>query len=247
MTLTQPRQQMVVGVDVNEGDVSENGDIKLDSVRNTILTMGQIDSRGGADEAVIRVAHTTSVPPAFTLVIPSTQEWNPLGSLIPNDAMGNLNIMTGQSRLLDASYKALTASIDAYYLENPDAPRPPAVMVAGFSQGGITAGAFAELYGEDLNVKQVLTVGAEIGRFDIDSDVNVVAYEATGDLVPKLGGARNPAEWETIEADNGGGTITSHKAVLYAGMADDLPPKSSASFDQFFDSNSVIEDYHARK
>jgi hypothetical protein len=39
-------------------------------------------------------------------------------------------------------------------------------MVAGFSQGGITAGAFAHDYSSQHNIQQIVTAGAPIGRFD---------------------------------------------------------------------------------
>lgn len=238
----------VFGGSVGAADHFPDSNFRIDSIRNTILTMGQVDSLGGEDEAVIRVSRTTSIPPAFTLIIPSTREWVPWDSATPNDVWGNLNIMRGQSKLLDSAHQALKQSIDAYYLEHPTEHRPPEVMVAGFSQGGITAGAFAEAYGKEMNVKAVLTAGAPIGKFNIDPSIAAIAYEADGDPVPRVEGKANPTSVQTITGSNGGTPPAgSHNAVLYAQMAVETPPQNSEAFDSFFDNDSVITDYYARK
>ncbi|TFC26040.1 hypothetical protein E3O25_11720 [Cryobacterium sp. TMT1-3] len=80
-----------------------------------------------------------------------------------------------------------------------DAP----VMLAGFSQGGIVAAAFAENRSDTYNVVQVLTAGSPIGNFDIPHDISVIASEA--DPVSGADGTQNPERWETLTADNGGG------------------------------------------
>ena len=54
-----------------------NGDYEMNSIRNLILTMSQLDSLGATEEAVIRVSHNSENPPKFTMVLPSTQQWLP--------------------------------------------------------------------------------------------------------------------------------------------------------------------------
>ena len=61
----------------------ENSDLVPDSLDSLLLSMGQIDALGNHDEGVIRVIRS-GTPPVFTVIIPSTQEWAPWGT-VPND------------------------------------------------------------------------------------------------------------------------------------------------------------------
>src|SRR5665811_1309385 len=96
-------------------------------------------------------------------------------------------------------------------------------MVGGFSQGGITAGAFARDYSDQYHVQQVVTIGAPMARIRIPPTVQVLSYEANDDPVPRLDGANNPntTNWQTITGDDGGGfgVPGSHNPVDYANMA----------------------------
>ena len=93
--------------------------------------------------------------------------------------------------MLDASHAVLQDAIKDYYIAHPDAKRPPEVMLGGFSQAGITAGAFAEKYGKEMNVTTLFVVGSPLGKFpDIDPSINVVAYEADGDMVTEVDSVR---------------------------------------------------------
>jgi poly(3-hydroxybutyrate) depolymerase len=126
------------------------------------------------------------------------------------------------------------------------------VMVAGFSQGGITAGAFAQDYSSQYNIQQIVTAGAPIGRFDIPSSVHVLSYESTADPVPRLDGTNNPtgSNWQTVHADDGGtGPGGSHSDLLYAKMAANNPPDAAqqTNLNQFLSGNGHITDYYASK
>ena len=226
----------------------EHGNIIPVDLQSLMLSMAQIDALGKEDEAVIRVVRSAGDPPSFSLIIPSTQEWDPRGSLTPNDLMGNLNIMGGSSALQRMAEEALQQEIAAYMATHPgystsDFP----VMVAGFSQGGITAGAFAESFSGKYNIQQVVTIGAPIGRFDIPEQVNVIAYESKLDPVVILDGRNNPAGWETIRGDNGGGFPGSHNAITYSQMAADIPPARPNNLDTFFDHGSTSTEYFGVK
>lgn len=229
----------------------DTGDLHPDTITELVLSMGQVDALGGHDQGVIRIIRTDGPPPTFTAVIPSTQEWDPTVGKIPNDVIGNLHVMTGQSGLEEMTRQSLEAAMAQYAaehhvsIESVRASSP--VMLAGFSQGGITAGAFAQNYSSTYDVQQVVTVGAPIGGFDIPSNVSVIAYEADLDPVPRLDGAPNPSTWDTHPGDNGGGMPGSHDDLHYAQMATDDPPSGSNNLDQFLDANSTITDYYATK
>ena len=238
----------------NAGMRVPEGQIAPTNVQQLLLSGGQLDAMGHTDEAVIRVVESGDPNhPTFTLIIPSTQYWAPWGSNDPNDLLGNLNIMMGHSQLENAANQALSTTMAQYQAAHPTAEVSKApVMVAGFSQGGITAGAFAQDYTGQYNIQQVVTAGAPIGRFDIPNSVHVLSYESTADPVPRLDGANNPttSNWQTIHADDGGtGPFSSHSDLLYAKMAGGNPPDASlqANLNQFFGNNGQAIDYYATK
>src|SRR5699024_12178008 len=75
----------------------------------------------------------------------------------------------------------------------------------GYSQGGITAGSLAAdpAFLADVNVTALMTVGAPISDFPVDSGVDVLSIEHEQDLVPDLDGNENPASdnWSTVTVD----------------------------------------------
>jgi hypothetical protein len=220
-------------------------------LESLVLTMGEIDALGAEDEAVIRVITVPGTPPTFTLVIPSTQQWIPGGDGVPNDIVGNLNIVLGDSQLLHNADQALAAA-QAQYARDTGYTGPMSqapVMVSGFSQGGIASGEFAEQYGDRYNVTQVVTVGAGLGRADIADDVSVIAYESPDDPVPGLDAARNDPRFDTIDGDNGGG-LASHNAARYARLAaEEGRPTRPNNLDTFFGDTdgAYVTDYHSTK
>ena len=203
-------------------------------------TMGYVDALGSKDQAVIRVIRKDGPPPAFTVVIPSTKDWS-LAAKVPNDLTGNLNIMSGDSALLRAADEALRRAMSAAGVDDPSTAK---VMVAGFSQGGITAAAFAVTHRHDYDVRQVVTIGAPIGRFkDLPAHTRVLAYEFTDDVVPDVDHVRNPGRpgWETIRVPGG-----RHSAALYGDAAKDHPPQRRNHLDEFLGSGSTgVTDYYA--
>lgn len=235
---------------------SPDGDYQPEDLTTLLLSMGQTDSLGGKDEAVIRVLTQPGPPPTFTLIIPSTQQWAPWESVNPNDLMGNLAIMQGSSALETMADQALQTAMDDYYTDHAKDGIARAdvdgaqVMVAGFSQGGITAAAFAQNHSDPYNIVQVVTAGAPIAGFDIPHDVSVIAFESPGDPVPTLDGMDNPAQWDTITTDNGGSGVKAHSSKQYAHLADNggVPAKPN-KLDQFLGgaSPSIVTDYYAIK
>ena len=242
-------------ISVNALGIALREDVQPTDITDLLLGMGQIDVLGGADEAVIRVLTQPGAPPTFTLLIPSTQQWLPWDSQNPNDTIGDLMILQGSSALEGAAAEALDAAMKDYYEQNRDSidwagVSSAPVMVAGFSQGGITAAAFAEHRSDTYNIVQVLTAGAPMANFDIPDDVSVIAYES--DPVSSFDGRANPAMWETITAGNGGGGgFGSHNALKYAHLADSPAgsPQKRNNLDLFLglDEESDICDYYAIK
>ncbi|SEN55757.1 hypothetical protein SAMN05216281_109120 [Cryobacterium luteum] len=164
-------------------------------------------------------------------------------------------IMQGSSALERVSAEALDAAMTTYYEDNKDhASRADVfdapVMLAGFSQGGIVAAAFAENRSDTYNVVQVLTAGSPIGNFDIPHDISVIASEA--DPVSGADGTQNPERWETLTADNGGGGgLGSHDVLRYALLAESAAgtPQEQNKLDDFLGvrDDRVISDYYAVK
>jgi hypothetical protein len=242
-------------ISMDAAGIALREDVQPTDMTELLLGMGQIDVLGGSDEAVIRVLTQPGSPPTFTLIIPSTQQWFPWDSRSPNDTIGDLMILQGSSALEGAAAEALDAAMNDYYELNRDSidwadvSNAP-VMVAGFSQGGITAAAFAENKSDTYNIVQVVTAGAPIANFDIPDHVSVIAYES--DPVSSFDGRANPDIWETITADNGGGGgFGSHNALKYAHLADSSAgsPRKPNNLDLFLglDKESDISDYYAVK
>ena len=241
-------------IPLDERNRRSDENIQPEDVTALLLGMGQVDTLGGKDEAVIRVMTQPGAHPTFTLIIPSTQKWLPWDSHTPNDTIGNLTIMHGSSSLERVAAEALDAAMTAYYDHSVGVDRATVfnaeVMVAGFSQGGITAAAFAESQSGTYNIVQVLTAGSSTSNFDIPQKVSVIAYEA--DPVGSFDGRANPDAWETITANNGGGNgFGSHDVLRYAKLADSpmgAPQrKNNLSLFLGLSADSVISDYYAIK
>ncbi len=126
----------------------------------------------------------------LAVIIPSTQEWSPWGSAVPNDLYGNLSAMSGNES--DLQILAQRA-IDAKLAELPESMRPEVeIMTVGFSQGGIVAAAIAA--SGEYNVTQVVTAGSPIAGYvkDMPEGINVLSLEQLGDPIPQLDGSPNP-------------------------------------------------------
>lgn len=83
----------------------------------------------------------------------------------------------------------------------PDEP----IMLIGHSQGGVIAARLAaDLHGSgEFHVSHLVTAGSPIGQVEVPADVQVLALENKGDVVPQLDGADNVrrANWTTVTID----------------------------------------------
>jgi pimeloyl-ACP methyl ester carboxylesterase len=133
----------------------------------------------------------------WQLYLPPTQTWSVDGGVLPADGTSNLAAMGG------VECDAVEAAVEVMRAAGIGAGDP--VMAVGYSQGGIVAAALAAdpAVQDEFAVRQVLTVGAPVSRFDIPPDVQVLSIEHGADFVPQLDGDRNPdrPHWATVERD----------------------------------------------
>ena len=142
--------------------------------------------------------------------------------------------------------------------------RDAEVMLVGYSQGGITAGSLAAdpAFLDDVNVTALMTVGAPVSDFAIDSGIDVLSIEHEQDLVPDLDGNENPAtkNWSTITVDYDPDELrkvpelanksdaeldemfasagAAHSSVAYAASIGQLLRAGNPGFDRFTSKNS---------
>ncbi|MFP5309750.1 MAG: thioesterase domain-containing protein [Actinomycetes bacterium] len=165
----------------------------LDGIAS-VGTLASADSEGSR----VRVLRVPGVDgrDAFVVQVPGTQAWGLSGGVDPADLTANLWLSGPEdAHLLDGIEAALRAA---------DAGPTDPVMVAGHSQGGIAAAAFAaQAEARGLRVTHVVTFGSPIAHVDVPPHVHVLAVEHHTDPVPRLDGAENPAtaRWLTVTAD----------------------------------------------
>lgn len=162
---------------------------------------------------------------AWVVDIPGTQTFAPTAGDNPWDLTSNV--------LLVAGHQTLTTKGVARALEDAQrrvgATGPGRTMLAGHSQGGITAAALAAdpAFRERFGVTHVVTSGAPVARLDIPEEVSVLSLEHREDLVPGLEGADNPdrATWVTVrrrladEFGAAGRASRAHQVDHYAATA----------------------------
>ena len=138
----------------------------------------------------------------------------------PFDALGNLEARSRDSRhVADAVAEALRQA---------GASADDAVILVGYSQGGIHAVNTAARLAEDgdFTVDLVLTAGAPAGDRDVPAGVKVLHLEHGLDMVPGLDGASNPdtsdrvtvTGWEPV-AEGGGPLGPAHELDVYLDIA----------------------------
>ncbi|SEN12109.1 hypothetical protein E3O25_12690 [Cryobacterium sp. TMT1-3] len=185
--------------------------------------------------------------------IPSTQNWGLAPGIATNDLPSDLASMAQHQTVLMAAVKQA--------MEDAGVTSHDPVMFAGFSLGGITAGLMSQdpWMNQHYNITNVVTAGASIGNFDIPSDVNVLSFEHTGDLVPAGDGSDNPATTNqvTVHADAPmmGDNAEPHNAVKYAvtagefqGSGDPNAGTFTTSAQGFFTGGDVtVHDYKATR
>ncbi|NAZ83665.1 hypothetical protein GTR02_17775 [Kineococcus sp. R8] len=144
---------------------------------------------GPPPPGTVRLERVTSAAGrvAWVVEVPGTQTWNPLpgaGAVgrTPMDLTTNVRAVAGQP----------TATADAVVqaMRQAGVRAGEPVMVAGHSQGGLTAAALAAdpAVRAEFTITHVVTAGSPVDGIPVPAGVRVLSLEHTGDLVPALDG-----------------------------------------------------------
>ncbi len=157
----------------------------------------------------------------FMVYLPGMRSKNPFNISEP------FNIAASVHELADSDHAACQLAVrDA--LQSAGVGKGDAVVVAGYSQGGLVAAELAAA-GQN-NVVGVLTVGAPVGHVTIPEGIPVMSIEHANDVVPALAGKINPLteNWVTVgrevEVKVGQTALVAHELESYqktAGMIDE--------------------------
>jgi hypothetical protein len=199
---------------ITESVTSESVPKNMSAPTSLEATMDGI-SQLGDDNGTIRIF---AVPQPdgtqrWVVEIPGTEDWSPKSGSNPVDLTNNVRLMAGQQT---EQNEAIRKAMRQAQIQ----PGEP-VMLAGHSQGGITAASLAAdpaTRGE-FDITNVYTGGAPIARFDIPDDVHVLSIEHDQDVVPRLDGRPNPDRpgWVTVHRDATGLAISKDHVVANVG------------------------------
>ena len=163
------------------------------------LYVREADRHSGADSGQVRIEEIVGGDGTtrYIVYIPATTDWSAKSGDNTTDMTTNVQGMAGNDTVMREMVRQAIA--DAGIGSNAE------VMLVGYSQGGITAGSLAAdpAFLADVNVTALMTVGAPISDFPVDSGVDVLSIEHEQDLVPDLDGNENPASdnWSTVTVD----------------------------------------------
>lgn len=133
----------------------------------------------------------------YIVYVPATTDWSAEAGDTTTDLTTDVQGVAGNDTvMMEVVRQAIAdAGIDA----------DDEVMLVGYSQGGITAGALAAdpAFLARVNVTALVTVGAPISDFAVDSGIDVLSIEHEQDIVPDLDGGENPStdNWSTVTVD----------------------------------------------
>ncbi|MGV8978236.1 MAG: hypothetical protein ACOH17_09345 [Cellulomonas sp.] len=161
----------LTGTDVPGSD----GDA-MRSVRDGYLTPGAV--------AVTRLDHPDGTR-SWLVAVPGTEAGS-VGGANPLDMQSNLELLGGQS---SAASELTVAAMEQAGI----APGEP-VLLAGHSQGGMTAMALAAsvVVTSRFAITHVLTAGSPVAGMSAQPGVQVLNVEHTTDVIPALDGSANP-------------------------------------------------------
>ena len=192
---------------------------------------GKLDAMGKQDETVVEVVQVMNPDgtpaldengnPIWRVTLPSTQDWQ-IPPLTPglgdhggvNDLGSNLALILTPDQQAAYERAVLLAMTEAGI-----GPHDP-VMLVGWSQGGILAGAIASDPNSGFNVRAIAVAGAPIDHMPIPESVAVLAFQHDGDHVPRLDGtpSHQGTNWATVNTA-ASSTKYPHDADLYAATA----------------------------
>jgi len=196
-----------------------------------------LDEMGGADSTLIEVVKVVDEDGTvrWRVILPSTQDWEFMNGFpagiehwVPKDDRGALNDL-GSNALLMVTPWLQAAYEQAVRQAMTDAGIKPGeeIMMVGWSQGGILAGAFASDMNDEFNVTAIAVAGAPIDHMPIPSTVSVLSVQHDGDIVHDLDFKTPPppnsANWYTVSTtvqNAGGEPMEVHDSASYAATID---------------------------
>ena len=202
----------------------------LTDYEHAFVTNGKIDGLGLTEETVVDITKVVDEDGNVTwrVTLPSTQNWQ-VGfdwwdQGAANDLGSNLALILTPSQ--QAAYERMV--LDA--MQQAGIGPGDDVMLVGFSQGGILAGKLASNPDVPFNVSAIVVGGAPIDHMDIPSDVAVLSFQHSGDVVPQLDGT--PAvdhgpNWITVVEDPQPNQ-SEHGAISYSQTAAGWTPDTEA-------------------
>lgn len=158
---------------------------RLDSFADFVGVNGTTDRMGGKDSTAfdIKLVRADDGSEHWVVSLPSTQEWLDAGGEgAMNDGKNNLGLMLNGDLQTQFERAALRAMQEAGMADGDP------VVFTGFSQGGILAAKLASSGDLPYDPIGVITNGSPVDGFDVPSDVPVVAFQHSNDIVPKLDG-----------------------------------------------------------
>lgn len=148
------------------------------NIEDVIWSISDAYSAGDSEVRVTTIE--TPDGPRVIVSVPGTQEWDPRTGDSPMDLTGNLVTAGGGT-------STMTEAVELA-MQNADIPPGAEVMIAGHSQGGMTAADLASDPGfvSEYNVTNLITIGSPIDSNHIDPGVNVLELQHEYDVVPRL-------------------------------------------------------------
>ena len=217
-----------------------------------LLEDGYLDKIGGTDATaieVIRVVGDDGVV-RWRVILPSTQDWEFANGLLetpprfdPKGDQGALNDL-GSNALLMMSPQLQAAYEKAVREAMTQAGIKPGeeIMMVGWSQGGILAGAFATDLTDQFNVTAITVAGSPIDHMHIPPTVSVLSVQHDDDVVHTLdltGPPPNSANWYTISQDAMTGQ-KDHAADSYARTLDKYVTDPDPNLTALLENQSVF-------
>lgn len=192
---------------------------------------GSLDKQGGTDETIVEIVQvmnpdgTPAVDengnPIWRVTLPSTQDWQLPGLSEGIGDHGGVNDL-GSNLALILTPEQQAAYERAVLLAMTQAGIGPqdSVMLVGWSQGGIVAGAIASDPNSGFTVRAIAVAGSPIDHMPIPDSVSVLAFQHDGDHVPRLDGTRpvDRDNWTTVQ-QTATGSGYPHASDKYADTA----------------------------
>ncbi|MEU4360772.1 hypothetical protein [Promicromonospora sp. NPDC023987] len=137
---------------------------------------------------VTKISPSDGGEPVVVVSVPGTQPWFPWndpGNDQPADFIGNVYTAAGGRSTMTESVEM---AIDRVIADDATLSASTPIMLAGHSQGGMTAADLASdpEFLAAHNVTDLVTVGSPIDNTQVSNDVRVLEIQHAGDLVPLL-------------------------------------------------------------